>query len=260
MTDDTASIDLGVTLRALRRRADLSQRQLAELAGVPPSTVARIEAGTARDPKFRTVERLVRTAGGQLAAGAAVPDLAPGTVASGAFAPSPLAPVPHEGTRDEGGRNYPAHLDVRAVHEPKDWAGAWWAHWYNLPPERWPLRVPAATYDLSRDRRDRRRWREELRRGVTVRRVTGDLPDGAWQWVAECADGQPVGELRAHRMARHPADHHLPEHEARLDGVVVAAHCRGLGIGRRLIAELAAEMDRAGITMARAVAEFGRPS
>jgi transcriptional regulator with XRE-family HTH domain len=63
--------DLGVLLRALRRQGDLSQRDLAARAGVPASTVARIESGRATDPKFRTVERLVRAAGGVLAMGVA---------------------------------------------------------------------------------------------------------------------------------------------------------------------------------------------
>ncbi|MGH3680669.1 MAG: helix-turn-helix domain-containing protein, partial [Natronosporangium sp.] len=46
MTTPANPIDLGATLRALRRRADLSQRELAERAEVPASTIARIESGT----------------------------------------------------------------------------------------------------------------------------------------------------------------------------------------------------------------------
>jgi transcriptional regulator with XRE-family HTH domain len=38
-------LDPAVTLRALRRRADLSQRELADLAGLPKSTITRIESG-----------------------------------------------------------------------------------------------------------------------------------------------------------------------------------------------------------------------
>jgi len=45
-----------------RRRAGLSQRALAARAGVPPSTVARIETG-ALDPRIGTVERLLRACG-----------------------------------------------------------------------------------------------------------------------------------------------------------------------------------------------------
>ncbi|SCG45557.1 GNAT family N-acetyltransferase [Micromonospora inositola] len=43
-------VDLGGTLRALRRQADLSQRQLAERSGVPQATIARIESGRTADP------------------------------------------------------------------------------------------------------------------------------------------------------------------------------------------------------------------
>jgi hypothetical protein len=83
---------------------------------------------------------------------------------------------PDEDVRDEAGRRYPAHLEVREVRSAKDWSGAWWAYWYDLPKQRWPVRAPEHTYDLDRQRRDRRRRREEMRRQVTVRRAEADLP------------------------------------------------------------------------------------
>src|SRR4051794_27907342 len=55
----------GATLRKARRRAGLTQRQLAGLAGVPQSTVARVEAGT-HVPKVDTLDQLLRAAGMQL--------------------------------------------------------------------------------------------------------------------------------------------------------------------------------------------------
>ncbi|MFU8854002.1 helix-turn-helix domain-containing protein [Micromonospora sp. SL1-18] len=116
--------DLGDLLRRLRRRADLSQRELAARAGVPQATVARIESGRAVDPRYRTVERLVLAAGGQVRFG-------PGPVDESRRQP---ALVPHDELRDQAGRRYPAHLDVWEVREPKDWPGAWWAESYNLPP------------------------------------------------------------------------------------------------------------------------------
>ena len=154
-------------------------------------------------------------------------------------------------------RHYPAHLDVREVRHPKDWAGAWWAYWYNLPPQRWPLRVPAATYDLCRERRDLRRWREEVRRSVRLRRVTAGLPVGAWQWLAELPDGSPVGELRARRRGGYPSDYGAAEPAVVLDSVFVVSDCRRLGIARRLMAELTAEMDRSEIQVARVVVDHG---
>ena len=57
-------------LRAARAHAGLTQRALAARAGVPQPTVAAIESGK-QDPRFRTLERLVRASGQQL-------DLLPG--------------------------------------------------------------------------------------------------------------------------------------------------------------------------------------
>ncbi|BCB81131.1 hypothetical protein GCM10022251_67270 [Phytohabitans flavus] len=236
---DTGGIELGVTLRALRRRADLSQRQLAELAGVPKSTVTRIESGEVTDPRLRTVERLVRAAGERIAVSGDV------------------EPAPSEGWRDRADRNYPPHLDVRPVEELTDWAGAWWAHWHRLPPGAWPLEPPPYTYDLSRTRRAYRRRREWVRRGLRLRRAGGGGTSvgEAWRWVAEAPDGELVGELRAVVRAAHPED--PPGREVFLDGVVVAVGLRGLGIGRRLVGEFAAEVDRSGVAVARAVVMTG---
>ena len=49
-------------MRAARRRAGLSQRALAERAGVPQATIARIEAGQV-DPRIGTVEVLLTACG-----------------------------------------------------------------------------------------------------------------------------------------------------------------------------------------------------
>ena len=53
-------------LKQARRRAALSQRALAQAAGIPQSTVARIELG-AMSPRTNTLERLLRAAGASLA-------------------------------------------------------------------------------------------------------------------------------------------------------------------------------------------------
>ena len=63
-------------VREARRRAGLSQAELADRAGVPKSTVGRIESG-ARIPSTRMVERLVRAAGLEVAPALSEPD--PGT-------------------------------------------------------------------------------------------------------------------------------------------------------------------------------------
>jgi transcriptional regulator with XRE-family HTH domain len=52
-------------LQEARRQAGLTQAELALRAGVPQSTVAKIERGR-RDPSLTTLERLVRAAGLEL--------------------------------------------------------------------------------------------------------------------------------------------------------------------------------------------------
>jgi transcriptional regulator with XRE-family HTH domain len=63
-------------VREARRRAGLSQSELAARAGVPQSTVGRIEAG-ARSPSAALAERLVRAAGFEVRVALGEPD--PGT-------------------------------------------------------------------------------------------------------------------------------------------------------------------------------------
>ena len=63
-------------VREARRRAALSQAELARRAGVPKSTVGRIESG-ARTPSAELVERLVRAAGLEVTISLSAPD--PGT-------------------------------------------------------------------------------------------------------------------------------------------------------------------------------------
>jgi len=69
-------MSIATTVREARRRAGLSQAALAERAGVPQSTVGRIESG-ARAPSVELVERLVRAAGYELTVSVGEPD--PGT-------------------------------------------------------------------------------------------------------------------------------------------------------------------------------------
>ena len=63
-------------VKEARRRAGYTQAELAQRAGVPKSTVGRIESG-ARVPSTEMVERLVRAAGFDVSVSLSEPD--PGT-------------------------------------------------------------------------------------------------------------------------------------------------------------------------------------
>lgn len=52
-------------LRQARRRAGLTQRDLAAITGVPQSTIGRIESGRS-DPRVSTLDTLLRACGDEL--------------------------------------------------------------------------------------------------------------------------------------------------------------------------------------------------
>lgn len=121
-------------LRAARQARRLSQRELAELAEVPRTTVDRIESGQVRDPGLRTVETILRAAGYQL------------------FVADNLGrPMELDGERfrhwDRGGRHLPAHLDHRAIRSMQDqWWGWFRIAWLPDNPRENP-KVPPFTYN-----------------------------------------------------------------------------------------------------------------
>ena len=61
MNNPATSVAAGL-VRLARARAGLTQRQLAERAGVPQSVIARIESG-ARQPTIPTLDRILAGAG-----------------------------------------------------------------------------------------------------------------------------------------------------------------------------------------------------
>lgn len=168
-----ADLDLGGALRRLRRVADLSQRELAAKAGVPPSTVARIESGEVSDPRFRTIEKLARAAGGTVSV-VVVDDPHALTTAVG----------PDELVTDAAARRYPAHLDVRET--------------YPVIDETSRLLTPGTVvrrYERFRLLRDDRRGRMAPAAKVEV--IGGEAAsEMAWEWTARDGD-DVVGELRA---------------------------------------------------------------
>ncbi len=94
--EDLTSLVARYVVRA-RRRADLSQRELAQLIGVSQSTICRVETGES-PVEASTFVRILAIAGLCLRV----------TDASGAA----VKPVSADTVRDNAGRRFPAHLDV----------------------------------------------------------------------------------------------------------------------------------------------------
>jgi transcriptional regulator with XRE-family HTH domain len=128
LTDDDLS--LGAWLREVRRRAKLSQRELAAVAGIALRTLDRLESGEITNPRLRTLDALAR-AGGCFVA---IVD-GDGNV----IVANPQDAV----ASDRAGRRFPAHLRVR-----RTWGRDWWGwpnHTYGDPDV-----VPTYTFDLRK--------------------------------------------------------------------------------------------------------------
>jgi transcriptional regulator with XRE-family HTH domain len=129
-------MDLALVLRAVRRARRMSQRELAERAGVPRSTVDRIESGRT-SARFETIAVLLAAAGFDL------------LIVDWRGRLLEVDSVTHH-IVDRAGRRFPAHLPWNEVRElGDDWWGwfriAWWK-------KNNPL-VPDLTYHkLSRPR------------------------------------------------------------------------------------------------------------
>jgi transcriptional regulator with XRE-family HTH domain len=136
-------------VRSVRRRCDVSQRELAAAAKLSPSTVARIESGSLI--RLLAVGRLVLVV----------------TDEDGKV----VRPMQiWDETRDGAGRQFPAHLDL--ILDPK--FGEWWADGYGLarPPET-----------LHRNRRLRDAMRRRSQWEVRVKQFRNDPPPprvGRW--------------------------------------------------------------------------------
>ena len=132
---DPGDIRAGSLLRRARRMARLSQRDLAERAGVPCTTLARIESGETKDPRVRTLAALLAAADCRLAVIALEDDR------------ELPADLPWEDESDHGGRHFPAHLDlwpVRRFHESR-WWGDWWG-WHSKDRRARDDRIPRLTF------------------------------------------------------------------------------------------------------------------
>ena len=130
-------MDAARCVRAVRCAKVLSQRELAARAGLPTSTVSRIEAGTA-DPKLSTFARLLDSVGFR----AQIVD------ARGRLL---VVKDDYEGLMDRSGRNFPAHLECGETPDYWDFSGRRWWGWHNIA---WPGqidRVPPYTYWRRRE-------------------------------------------------------------------------------------------------------------
>ena len=125
------SFALGPVVRRIRRTADLSQRDLARVLGVSTGAVAQAETGD-RDLPATVLARAASLAGLRLA----LVD-AGGREQSG---------MDDGAVRDQGGRRFPAHLDVRYSDQ------AWW-----YGDQRYDREQPWYTFDRARWLRDM--WR-----------------------------------------------------------------------------------------------------
>jgi transcriptional regulator with XRE-family HTH domain len=135
--------DLCGVLRRIRRRADLSQRQLAVELHVSKSTVAAAEAGS-----VGMDARLLAVAAGLAGLRLALVD-EEGTEVRG---------MDSAAVRDQRGRRFPAHLDPMLSEE------RWW-RWADRPDRRQP------TYTF-----DRRRAGDDARRRAIGRPEDHRLP------------------------------------------------------------------------------------
>jgi transcriptional regulator with XRE-family HTH domain len=129
-----STFDLPGALRRIRRRADMSQRELAAAAGVSASAVGHAETGK-RDPTVRALAGLATLAGLRL------------TLVDEAG--DEVAPMTAETVRDMANRRFPAHLDTRYGDD------GWWHG-----PHRYDREQPWYTFDRDRSMRDRYRRRD----------------------------------------------------------------------------------------------------
>jgi len=113
-------------------------------AGVPLTTLARIEAGATVDPRLSTVARLINAAGGRL------------LICDRDNQPIPPEPEIHDQYRDLAHRRLPAHLDPQSVDYDCFWP--WWS------PKRGEFTFIRARWRRDQARADRHELMEQCRR------------------------------------------------------------------------------------------------
>lgn len=157
---DFASADaVGRLVARARRLTDLSQRDLASRVGVSHTTIARLESGAGL-PSLPLLHAILTMAGLHLR----IIDENEKMV----------RPIPSTTVRDNGGRRFPAHLDVAAPDEVPSWVvesprydrprpPAW--HHRRAERDRLLAQRPQASRQTDHPTREQLAERERLRRG-----------------------------------------------------------------------------------------------
>jgi transcriptional regulator with XRE-family HTH domain len=135
-------MDPATLFRAVRRARRLSQRELAAVVTVPPSTIDRVESGRTRLPSLRLIEDVLAATGYRL-------------VVVDHFGRPFELDEPHERLRDRGQRQFPAHLDAR----PLTFVDPWWG-WSRIAFGPWYPNVPPWTYDRRSPNRHDVLWED----------------------------------------------------------------------------------------------------
>jgi len=221
-TDEHTGDEVARYVVRVRRLGDLSQRDLAALVGVSPSTIGRYETNVAVPP-VRLFEEILSTAGLRLA------------VVDGDG--NEVLPVPVDTVRDNQGRRFPAHLDVTPPDEvPFE---RWAFPRYDRPEARGWFRHRAARDELAEATPHRGRptdhptepalaLRRRLMRGrqprvdaPPVADVECDCPDACFEelCISECPCQCEPRSLRVRRRLALPVE--TDEEREDTDGRVV---------------------------------------
>lgn len=148
-TVDLVVPDASGLVRTVRRRADLSQRELAQRAGLSRSTIGRIESRSLA-PGLRALVAILAVAGMRLVA-----------IDEDNRRVPPMEDPPGDDMRDGAGRRYPSHLDTILDPAP----GEWWG-------DRFGLARPPETFRRDREMRD-----------VMRRRSVWEVRVAQYQWA-----------------------------------------------------------------------------
>jgi HTH-type transcriptional regulator/antitoxin HipB len=208
-TDEQARDEVARYVVRVRRLGDLSQRELAALVGVSPSTIGRYETNVAVPP-VRLLQEILSMAGLRLA------------VVDGDG--NEVLPVPVDTVRDNQGRRFPAHLDVAPPDEvPFE---RWAFPRYDRPEARGWFRHRAARDELAEAtphrgrptdhptepalalRRRLMRGRQPRVDGPPVADVECDCPDACFEelCISECPCQCEARTLKVRRRLALPVE------------------------------------------------------